>query len=176
MLAPRAEGRMVSGIWRRIGALVPGSRETWRHYLGEIAVVVIGVLIALGALDSAPAQERQALAVIYTQMRAISGWNDEESALSARLAVLQFNPVLSAPKRNELVSVLARLDTINGMMALVAGQVTKAYQQLGSAYRLEGADLEQVRRNVAEQQAIMREIYGSCADIDALRVIDPRLK
>ncbi|MFM7350213.1 MAG: hypothetical protein ACKO01_12130 [Erythrobacter sp.] len=28
---------------------VPESRETWGHYTGEIAVVVIGVLIALGA-------------------------------------------------------------------------------------------------------------------------------
>lgn len=40
---------MVSNIWAKLAALAPESREAWRHYTGEIAVVVIGVLIALGA-------------------------------------------------------------------------------------------------------------------------------
>lgn len=67
---------MASGIWTRLGAMVPGSRETWRHYTGEIAVVVIGVLIALGAdqaaryvndrAETAEARERIRLELINT--------------------------------------------------------------------------------------------------------------
>ncbi|MCM0000758.1 MAG: hypothetical protein NBV68_15375 [Erythrobacter sp.] len=40
---------MVSGIIEKLRRWVPGTPENWRHYAGEIAVVVIGVLIALGA-------------------------------------------------------------------------------------------------------------------------------
>lgn len=265
---------MASGIWTRLGAMVPGSRETWRHYTGEIAVVVIGVLIALGAdqavryvndraeaaearerikvelatlmgftaertalqacsraqvtklsqglvsgrqdwsgfvftgksrikgtlremyhmpsrtwitdaydearalgsLDTAPAQEKQALAAIYTMVQMIAQWNDEESVLSSRLAVLQFNPELTQTERNELVGVLARLDTINGFMVLVASQTTDQYAQLGSAYRLQEAAFDAMHGNISQQMAVMREVYGDCANIDALRVIDLRLR
>lgn len=265
---------MVRGLFEKLHGLVPGSRESRRLYAGEVAVVVIGVLLALGAdqavryvsdrietaearerivgevnrltalaverialdscirsqidvlhrglaegrddwsdavfnsstkqkralremyhtpdrpwstyaydeainvgsLKSATAHERWLLSTMYVQFEEMRQLNQQEVQLSTQLAVLQSNPALSPEERHRLMTTLAELDLINASMVLQASQQLNAYHQLGDAYRTPPEFLADAKQAIGDIRKGNREIYGTCADIDAYFRIDPRYR
>lgn len=130
---------------------------------------------ALGHLNTAPAAERQLLASMYTQLAELDQLNKEENSLATRLAILQFNPALSAAERNQLMMTVADLDATNALIVLISRQLIEQYRQLGDKYRLRAEELPQARRLTSEWSAAMRETYGTCAKPELIADLEPRL-
>lgn len=120
-----------------------------------------------GDLSRASPRERAQLAALYKQTEKMTQLNEREQQLTTRLAVLQFDPVLSAFERHQLIQVVSELDYINALMVLIAKQNISLYHRIGGSYAWDADRIEQSRSIWVPFRKVLLQNYGSCIDESA---------
>jgi hypothetical protein len=129
--------------------------------------------LARGDLNSLDAARRARFASLYSQIDQLAVLNQTEQELTTTLAPLQFNGIVSGPERNQMIATLARLDSINGLIMLIARQNFATTHGLGLAMpssQLWG-DLTVDGRWLSEL-TMLRKRYGGCVDAHAIDQYD----
>ena len=131
--------------------------------------------VAQGDLKELNPEQRFGLASMYGQIRGMARLHVEEKELEAKLAPLQYNPALSSAERNSLISTIARLDQVNGLIVHVSRQTFKQYRELGFADTPQ--EMAEFRRSGWWENSLAdyRRRYGSCVDPRAVAELDPEL-
>ena len=127
---------------------------------------------ANGSLDTLSPERTAALTNVYAQLEHQREINAEEQQLATRLAAIQFGTPLNALERNDLLATVTRLDYLNGMMVLVAGQNAEAFRGL---YTFTPEELDEVGNMWFAHVAEVKVVYGNCVDAQAIGEFDRRL-
>lgn len=180
-IATLADG-LASGRTNWSSARFAGATDT-RMRLGEMYHVpdrsfvytAYREAITLGQLEAANREERAVLASIYTQAEDMERLNKLENELITELSALQFNPVMSQAERNHLLTVVARLDRVNGVTVLISSQLIESWQSLDPSYHIREDELPLAREGFAKWTKRVRGVYGTCVDTSVGKLIDHRL-
>lgn len=126
-----------------------------------------------GDLASLAPERIVSMSAAYGMLAKIEHLNQEENQLAAGLGSLQF-PVARAPAdRSAILSILTRLDQLNQLLHLVAGQHLVQVRRIGLAPT--AAEMVQVRRGgfIAKWASDGRAKYGNCFNAGAIAALEP---
>ena len=113
--------------------------------------------VTSGVISRFPADKFTAFSDLYTNDGELADLQAQEAAAAARLSLLSRDRVLSRAERDELFGVLANVDRINGLMALVASQIIDGLKD--AHLRYDKAAVERYRREMVQHD---RAIRGAC--------------
>lgn len=126
-----------------------------------------------GDLASLPPERIVSMSAAYGMLDKIERLNLEENQLAAGLGLLHFPVARTPADRSAILSTLTRLDQLNQLLHLVAGQHLGQVRSIGLAPTV--AETKDFRRSrffakwVSEGQAK----YGRCFDAGAIAALEP---
>ena len=138
---------------RYSNVMPPAYRAPSRTFLRDAWTTAM----ADGTVNHMPAARVQEYSALYNQIEHIARLQEEEQSASASLTPLSYDARLDDRTRTEMLARLAQVDRINGLMALIGGQIIDALRELRLGY--DKAEVAAGANGVVTEQ---RGIRGAC--------------